>query len=77
MTNAINTINGQEIIYNVSFVFELSSGGFKRFSGDYAVKDSTTAISKAKDDFFATNNQDGRILIIRYRKYKKERGCLK
>ena len=68
MTNAINTMNGQETIYNVSLVFELSSGGFKRFSGNYAVKDSATAISKAKDDFFATNNQDGRIVIHKVQK---------
>ena len=68
MTNAINTMNRQETIYNVSLVFELSSGGFKRFSGDYAVKDSATAISTAKDNFFATNNQDGRIVIHQVRK---------
>ena len=67
MTNTINTMNGQETIYNVSFVFELSCGGFKKFSGDYTVKDSATAISKAKDDFFETNNQDGIITDIRVR----------
>ena len=67
MTNTINTMNGQETTYNVSFVFELSCGGFKRFNGDYTVKDSATAISKAKDDFFETNNQDGIITDIRVR----------
>ena len=67
MTNTMNTTNGQETTYNVSFVFELSCGGFKRFSGDYTVKNSATAISKAKDDFFETNNQDGMITGIRVR----------
>ena len=62
--NKLNELYPNPKTYEISFVFEFSCGGYTRFNGTYTAKDSTTAIIKAKNDFFAVNEKDGIITDI-------------
>ena len=65
--NKLNELYPNPNTYEINFVFEFSRGGYTRFNGTYTAKDSTTAITKAKNDFFAVNEKDGIITDIRIR----------
>lgn len=65
--NKLNELYPNPKTYEIEFVYNLSCGGCTRFNGVYTAKDSTTAITKAKNDFFAVNEKDGIISDIRIR----------
>ena len=65
--NKLNELYPNPKTYEIEFVYNLSCGSYTRFNGVYTAKDSTTAITKAKNDFFAVNEKDGIISDIRIR----------
>lgn len=53
--------------YEIELTYELARGGFIVFNKSYTAKDAETAITKAKNHFFAEMDEDGIIAVVNVR----------
>lgn len=53
--------------YEIELTYELARGGFIVFNKTYTAKDAETAITKAKNHFFAEVDEDGMIAVVNVR----------